>query len=212
MVQLENLEVGEVTFSSYSIRHLQLIPLLFQTGYLTIKEKKSGGLYVLNYPNSEVRASLLQNIIGFFRHTDYSYSTPTVIHLRKALENNDVAHLIKIIKSIFKNIPNHPECSGKAKGEFYYHSLIYLVFFYLGEYIESEINTNDGRLDAVVKTTDYIYILEFKLDESGEVALNQIKNKGYAEKYYSDSREKILIGINFNSDLKTVDDWKEERY
>ena len=207
MVQLENLEVGEVTFSSYSIKHLQLIPLLFQTGYLTIKEKKANDLYVLNYPNSEVRNSLLQNIIGFLAHTDYSYSTPTVIHLREAFENNKLEHLIRLIKSIFKNIPNQ---IFKAKGEFYYHSLIYLVFFYLGEYIESEINTNDGRLDAVVKTTHYIYILEFKLDESGQVALDQIKNKGYAEKYYADSRKKILLGINFNTDMKTIDEWESD--
>ncbi len=205
MVKLENVEVGAATFSSYSIKHLQLIPLLFQTGYLTIKEKKSNGLYVLSYPNLEVRSSLLQNIIGFFGHTDSSYSTPTVIHLRQAFEDKKLEHLIRLIKSIFKNIPNQ---IFKAKGEFYYHSLIYLVFFYLGEYIESEINTNDGRLDAVVKTTNYIYVLEFKINETGQVALDQIKHKGYAEKYYADSREKILIGINFNSELKTVDDWK----
>jgi hypothetical protein len=207
MVQLENIEVGEATFSSYNIQHLQLIPLLFQTGYLTIKEKNSDGLYILNYPNLEVRTSLLQNIIGYLRHTDYSYSTPTVIHLRKAFEEKKLEHLIRLIKSIFKNIPNQ---IFKAKGEFYYHSLVYLVFFYLGEYIESEVNTNDGRLDAVVKTANYIYILEFKLDENGTIALEQIKNKGYAEKYYKDDREKILIGINFNSKLKTVDDWKFE--
>ena len=102
------------------------------------------------------------------------------------------------------------ENSTEKLGEFYYHSLIYLVFFYLGEYIESEVNTNDGRLDAVVKTTKYIYILEFKLDESGQIALDQIKNKGYAEKYYADDRDKVLIGINFSSDLKTVNDWKHE--
>lgn len=101
-------------------------------------------LYVLNYPNSEVRNSLLQNIVGFLAHTDYSYSTPTVIHLKEAFEDKKLEHLIRLIKSIFKNIPSHPEHSEKAKGEFYYHSLIYLVFFYLGQYIESEINTNDG--------------------------------------------------------------------
>ena len=208
MVELDKLEVGAVTFSSYSIKHLQLIPLLFQTGYLTIKEKKEDDLYVLGYPNLEVRNSLLQNIIGFLAHTEYSYSTPTVIHLRDAFENKQLEHLIRLIKSIFKNIPNQ---IFKAKSEFYYHSLIYLVFFYLGEYIESEINTNDGRLDAVVKTTNYIYILEFKLDESGEIALAQIKSKAYAEKYYADSRHKILLGINFNSDLKTIDEWETDK-
>jgi hypothetical protein len=209
MVQLEHLEVGSVTFSSYSIKHLQLIPLLFQTGYLTIKARKRNDLYVLSYPNLEVRNSLLQNIIGFLANTDYSYSTPTVIHLKEAFENNKLEHLIRLIKSIFKNIPSQ---IFKAKGEFYYHSLIYLVFFYLGEYIESEINTNDGRLDAVVKTAHYIYLLEFKLDKSGQIALEQIKNKGYAEKYYADSRKKILLGINFNTNLKTIDGWESETF
>ncbi len=84
------------------------------------------------------------------------------------------------------------------------------IIDYLGEYIESEINTNNGRLDAVVKTTNYIYILEFKLDEDGQTALDQIKTKGYAEKYYADNREKILLGINFNSELRVVNDWKHE--
>ena len=88
--------------------------------------------------------------------------------------------------------------------------LIYLIFFYLGEYIESEVNTNDGRLDAVIKTSNYIYILEFKLNKNAETALQQIKDKGYAEKYYGDSREKVLIGINFSSEQKTVDGWKCE--
>ena len=115
--------------------------------------------------------------------------------------------LIRLIKSIFKNIPYQ---IFKAEGEFYYHSLIYLVFFYLGEYIESEVNTNDGRLDAVIKTSNYIYILEFKLNKNAETALQQIKDKGYAEKYYGDSREKVLIGINFSSEQKTVDGWKCE--
>ncbi len=210
MVKLENLEVGEVTFSSYNIKKLQLIPLLFQTGYLTIKKKNLNGLYTLSYPNLEVRASLLQNIIGFLGKTDASYSTPTVIHLRKAFEEQQLEHLIRLIKSIFKNIPNQIFKSKDKVGEFYYHSLIYLVFFYLGEYIESEINTNDGRLDAVIKTAKYIYVLEFKLDTSGQVALQQIKDKGYAEKYYADDRQKILIGINFSSELKTVDSWKHE--
>ena len=84
------------------------------------------------------------------------------------------------------------------------------MFFYLGEYIESEVNTNDSRLDAVVKTTDYIYIIEFKLDETAQKALDQIKSKNYAEKYYADNRTKILMGINFNSEEKTVDDWLVE--
>jgi len=207
MVKLENIEAGEATFSSYDIEKLQLIPILFQTGYLTIKEKKTNGLYVLDYPNFEVQDSMLQRIIGFLRHDEDTFSSPMAVYLREALEDKDFERFIKLIKSIFKNIPNQLFLSNK---EFYYHSLIYVIFLMLGQYIESEVNTNDGRLDAVVKTPKYIYILEFKLDKNAQTALDQIKSKGYAEKYYADEREKILMGINFNSELKTVDEWTHE--
>jgi len=86
------------------------------------------------------------------------------------------------------------------------------VFFYLGQYSESEVNTSDGRLDCVVKTPTHIYVLEFKLNQSADVAMQQIKNRGYADKYYADERPKRLLGINFSSESKSVDDWKLEEY
>ncbi|MBV7338128.1 PD-(D/E)XK nuclease domain-containing protein [Chloroflexi bacterium TSY] len=76
------------------------------------------------------------------------------------------------------------------------------------EYTDSEVNTNDGRLDCVVQTSTHIYILEFKLDKSADEALQQIKDKGYADKYAADPRPKVLLGINFSGEKKTVDEWK----
>jgi len=130
-----------------------------------------------------------------------------VIQLYNAFHTNDMEEVIKLIKSIFKNIPSHIFLN---EAEAYYHSLIYLVFFYLGQYAESEINTNNGRLDCVVKTPEHIYILEFKLDQNAAVALKQIKDRGYAEKYVGDKRETVLLGINFSRESKTVDDWVME--
>ena len=207
IIKIDALEVDSSVFSSYNIKSLQAIPILFQTGYLTIKKNLQHDLYLVDYPNSEVRDSMMRSLIGKLRYDENAFSKPMIIQISRALQQKKLEHLIRLIKSIFKNIPNQ---IFKPKSEYYYHSLIYLVFFYLGEQIESEINTNDGRLDAVIKTKDYIYVLEFKLDESGEIALEQIKTKGYAEKYYADKREKVLLGINFNSDLKTVDSWKCE--
>ena len=87
---------------------------------------------------------------------------------------------------------------------------IYLVFFYLGQYTQSEVNTNDGRLDCVVESPTHIYIVEFKLDESAGAALQQIKQRGYHETYAADPRTKVLLGINFSRQRKTVDDWALE--
>lgn len=207
VIQINQLEADSAIFSTYDIHQLEAVPILFQTGYLTIKNRKNNLTYLLDYPNLEVRDSMLRHLIGELRHDQRAFSRPMVLQIQEALEQKALEHLIRLIKSIFKNIPYQ---IFKAEGEFYYHSLIYLVFFYLGDFMESEVNTNNGRLDAVVKTNQYIYILEFKLNRNGTTALKQIKEKGYAEKYYGDKREKILIGINFSSEAKTVDDWKYE--
>jgi hypothetical protein len=207
MVQVSALETDSSVFSTYNIKKLETIPLLFQTGYLSIKEQYEDDIYLLDYPNFEVRESMLRSLISELSNEERSFGKPMIFQIRKALQQKELEKLIRLIKSIFKNIP-YP--IFKAKGEFYYHSLIYLVFFYLGDFMESEVNTNDGRLDAVIKTTHYIYVLEFKLDKNATTALQQIKDKGYAEKYYADTREKILLGINFSSELKTVNEWTYE--
>lgn len=207
LIKVNNLEVDNAIFSSYNIKRLESIPILFQTGYLTVKERKANDIYIIDYPNLEVRDSMMRSLIGELSHEERVFSRPMVLQIKRALDNKKLEDLIRLIKSIFKNIP-YP--IFKAEGEFYYHSLIYLVFFYLGDFMESEVNTNDGRLDAVIKTSQYIYIIEFKWNQNAQTALDQIKEKGYAEKYYGDEREKILIGINFSSELKTVEDWKSE--
>ena len=150
---------------------------------------------------------MLMYLIGEMSHSEPALTTPTVVYLYKAFLANDLAQVIKLIKSIFKNIPSQIFIS---EAEAYYHSLIYLVFFYLGQYTQSEVNTSDVRLDCVVESPTHIYILEFKLDQSAAAALQQIKTRGYHEKYAADPRHKMLVGINFSRQSKTVDDWVAE--
>lgn len=207
LYKLDNLSVSEQSFSSYDIEHLEATAILFQTGYLTIKEKNNFGLYMLDYPNAEVKESLLSYIIADLRNEQTAFTKPMVIQLYEVFSANDIPRVIELIKSIFKNIPSQIFLS---KAEAYYHSLIYLVFFYLGQYTQSEVNTNNGRLDCVVQSPTHIYILEFKLDESAAAALAQIRARGYADKYAADPRPKVLLGINFSSQDKTVDDWVME--
>jgi hypothetical protein len=207
MLDVDQVELDEMGFSVYDIEKLQVIPVLFQTGYLTLQAKLEYGLYRLGYPNREVRASMLAYLIAEMRHDEAITSTPTVVSLFRAFVANDLERVITLVKSIFKTIPSHIFI---AEAESYYHSLIHLVFHYLGLYTESEVNTNDGRLDCVVKTPTHIYVLEFKLNKSAEKALQQIKDKAYAEKYRADPRQKVLVGVNFSSALKTVDGWVSE--
>ena len=207
LVRIDNLEVSELAFASYDIEKLQTLAILFQTGYLTIKSKEEFGLYRLGYPNQEVQASMLMYLIGEWSHSEPALSTPTVVYLYRAFLANDLPQVISLVKGVFKTIPSQIFI---ANAEAYYHSLIYLVFFYLGQYTHSEVNTNNGRIDCVVESPTHIYVLEFKLDESAAAALKQIKDRGYHEKYAADRRTKVLVGINFSSQQKTIDDWAVE--
>jgi len=200
-----NVEAGDALFESYSLDNLETVSLLFQTGYLTIKKVDEFGIYTLGYPNKEVKFSMLQHLISAFRFRGNTSSTPLVVKLRHAFYNNNLPEAIAIINSIFKNIPSHIFI---AKKEAYYHSLIHLVFTYLGQYIESEVHTSDGRIDAVVKTPSFIYLIEFKLDKTAEEALKQIREKAYAERFKDSNIPIVALGINFSSTTKAVDDWK----
>jgi hypothetical protein len=120
---------------------------------------------------------------------------------------NDIPAVIEIIKTVFKKIPYQIFLQDR---EAYYHSLIYLTFFYLGQYSEAEVNESNGRVDCVVKTATHIYILEFKLDKTAQAAIAQIKARDYAGAFRDDPRPKVLVGINFSSELKSVDDWVME--
>ncbi len=207
VINLEQIEVDQSAFESYDIENLDTFPLLFQTGYSTIKSEEEFGIYVLAYPNKEVKESMLRHLIGAFRSDSPSQTTPIVIKLRKAFLDNDIEKIISIINSLFKSIPSHIFIKEK---EAYYHSVVFLVFQYLGQFINAEVNTSDGRIDAVVQTDTHLYVLEFKLDESAQAAMQQIQQKGYGDKYRHLEKKIVSLGINFSSVSKSVSDWLSE--
>lgn len=147
---IERVKADLSLFESYSLDNTETRSLLFQTGYLTIKEIDEYGLFTLDFPNREVRDSMCRHLISAYRHTHTSATTPLVVELQNAFRQNDLEQVISIIKTLFKNIPSQIFI---AQAEAYYHSLIYLTFRYLGVYIESEVNEPDARLDAVVPTS-----------------------------------------------------------
>jgi len=205
--RLDKFKVDELMLGNYDLEKLQLIPVMFQTGYLTLQSKDKHGMYWLDYPNREVRRSMLIFLMSEWAHVEPAYTTPMVVQLSDAFDDNDVPAVIEAIKTMFKKIPYQIFLQDR---EAYYHSLIYLSFFYLGQYAEAEVNENNGRVDCVVRTPTHIYILEFKLDKTAQVAMAQIKSRDYAGAYRNDPRPKVLIGINFSSELKSVDDWVME--
>jgi hypothetical protein len=205
-----DLHVNSSLVESYDLENLNLRTILFQTGYLTIKTYDHfEGTLVLDYPNREVEQSMSNYILAELLHTNHTSSSIPVFNIKEAFLKNDVEKVIKIINSILKDVPN-PLIKGKK--EDFYHALVHLHFRYLGLLMDSEVNTSDGRMDAVVKTTTHVYVLEFKLNESAEKALQQIKDKDYPAKYVSENKQIQMIGINFNSRKKAIGSWKMEKY
>ena len=131
-----------------------------------------------------------------------------LLKIKRNFIAKNIGKFIQNLNILFKKIPH----TLAERNERYFHSLFYLVLKILGFKIETEILTIDGRIDAVVKTDDNIYIIEFKIDQSSEIAIQQIKNKKCAFKYVDDKLPIDLLGINFNTDKKEIEDYLAKFY
>ncbi len=204
-------DFGEVITSklaveSYNLDNLDTVPLLLQTGYLTIKSIK-GNRLALGYPNLEVKEAMQEHLLAGFSHNVLSSSSSILEKVHTAFEQNNIAEVIRQINLVFSTIPN---LIFQAKKESYYQSLIHITFTYLGIYLQSEVNTSRGRCDTVVYTDTHIYLLEFKLDKPVKEALEQINDRAYTDTFKAQhpSKKIVKVGISFDSSKKEVGDWK----
>ncbi len=207
-MEISNKEVTENNFDKFSIENLELIPLLFQTGYLTIKRyDKQRKRFLLDYPNKEVERAFTINILSEFNGKKTDKTDSLLSEITQSIEENDIERFIFKLKILFKGIA-YPVIEDK---ENYYHSIFYLVLKMLGFYINAEILTCDGRIDAVLITRDYIYITEFKLSDA-KTALSQIKSKEYHLKYADTKKQIVLLAIGFDTMQKNIGDFLTERF
>ena len=194
-------------FESFDLDRLKPIAILFQTGYLTIQAKDEDGLIQLDYPNKEVRDSMLEILIEAFVGVDAELSTSLIIRIRNAFRANDLELVIRILQGVFKGLPYFLHEKYPEK---FFHAAIHLLFSYLGIRIQSEVCISDGRIDSLVETDTQVYILEYKLDESAQVALDQIKHKKYYQAYWEKGKKVIGVGVNFSSETRNIEGWVAE--
>ena len=181
------------------------LPVLYQSGYLTIKNYYPDFLlYTLAYPNREVRKGFIESLMPAYVHLPARENTFYVVSFIKDLRAGKVTECLERIRSFFASIPNDLE----NKQEKHYQTIFYLLFRLMGQYVDAEVKSAVGRADVVVKLQDAIYVFEFKVDGSAEEALAQINSKGYAIPYQADHRKVIKIGVNFDSATRTIGDWK----
>ena len=194
-------------FDAPSNRITDPLPVLYQSGYLTIKEYDPDfQIYTLAYPNKEVRKGFIESLMPAYVHLPARENTFYVVSFIKDLRLGKLNECLERLKSFFASIPN----KLNNKKEKHYQTIFYLFFRLMGQYIDVEVDTSVERADAVVKLPDTIYVFEFKVDGTPEEALAQINSKGYAIAYEAGTRNIIKVGVNFDSATRTIGEWKIE--
>jgi hypothetical protein len=203
---MESLELSQQDFTVYDLDYLKLEPLLFQTGYLTIKGLAEG-LYQLGYPNQEVKTAFLDYL--YDRLIDMPDSSLKAqykkLHLYLSQERGDL--FIETANAILSAIP-YPHV--RKQGESYYHTVFYLMLSASGVLVHTEVLNIRGRVDMEMHFQDKIYIVELKCNQSAKKAIAQIRAKKYFEKYLQSGKKILLLGINFSTRERRIADWRVE--
>ena len=179
--------------------------MIYQSGYLTIKGYDDDvKLYTLGFPNDEVRYGFLNFLVPFYTKVTDDETGFHIAKFMRELKSGDVEAFMERLKIFFSGIPY--ELSDDT--ERHYQVIFYLAFKLMGQYVDAEVRSAKGRADAVVKTKDYIYVFEFKLEGTVDEALKQIDEKGYLLPYRTDGRELVKVGVSFNAEERNIGEYK----
>lgn len=202
-------------FIDYKADVEQPLPMIFQSGYLTIKEyNKKMGTYLLDFPNNEVRKGFLSVLAANYMKPKSKEVTSWITDAVMDLERGDTDAFRRSLTSFLASIPydSHGSLKDIDITEKHFQYTFYLLLRLIGVYciaIHCEDRQSYGRVDCTLEMEDYVYIFEFKMDGTAQEALEQIEKTGYAKPYLADKRKVIGIGVNFSSVTRTVEDWEE---
>ena len=201
---LEHEEPDADTLNSVDIASTNPIPVIYQSGYLTIKGYDPDfELYRLGFPNREVKQGFLKYLMPYYANTVQGKSGFEISRFVRSLREGDIEGFMERLQSFLSACPYELE----PQQERHFQSVMFILTALCGYYVEIEEHTNKGRMDMTVKTKDYIYIFEFKFNKSAEEALAQINEKDYAEPFMSDGRSIVKVGVNFSTACRNIDRW-----
>ena len=209
-----NVELDEDGLQTYRAVVQDTLPILFQAGYLTIKEYINDlRLYRLGFPNDEVRYGFLHNLLPAYSDVQFGQTGVSVARFVQDIRNGNVDGFMERMQSIISGIPYDNLTKENLKlREQNYQAAVYLIFALMGQFIQTEVHCALGRSDAAVTTADTAYIFEFKLTGNGaaEDAIAQIKEKNYAAQYKTSGKKIVLIGSSFDEEKRTIRNWTTE--
>ena len=203
--------VSELAFNAYDVDSIDTLGLLWQTGYLTIKETLPATLgatmFRLGFPDYEVEQYFNTQLLAYYSGYKDSTMSSVVYKLTESIRHDEVDTFMKTLQAYFASIPY----DIRSGDEHYYQTIFFITFLLLGCSIEAESRTNEGRIDAFVRTDKAVYIFEFKLDKTAEKAVSQIVNRHYYERFQACGLPLRLIGVDFDSEKGRIDGWQEQK-
>ena len=205
--ELTKKEVTSNVLNSIDASSTNPIPVIFQSGYLTIKGYNSRmKLYKLGFPNEEVKEGFLLYLLPSYTSVS---ENDTGFHINcfvEEVESGQAEAFIERLKVFFANTPY----DLIKDSENHYQDVLFILCNLCGLYTKAEYHTSDGRVDMIIETLDYVYIFEFKYNGSAEEAMEQIKDKNYAQPFMSSGKKIALIGANFSGETRNIDGRKIE--
>ena len=180
------------------------IPVIYQSGYLTIKGYNSRfGIYSLGFPNREVEEGFIRFLMPFYTRVNKAEAPFEIQKFVREIENGQPDAFFRRLQSFFADTPY--ELISDL--ELHYQNVLFIIFKLVGFYTEAEYHTSEGRVDLILKTEKYVYVMEFKLEGTAEEALRQIEEKHYALPFESDFRQLFKIGVNFSNRTRNIERW-----
>ena len=212
----DEVEIDSDSMQNFRYGGTDSIPLLFQSGYLTIKKHLPKlDHFILGFPNEEVRQGFLKNLLPYYTAVDDSLISKSIGTINRSLLSGDIATVIEWVKKVlagihYGNIPSGEE--GQPLREYYYQSVLYALFYVLEMQVQTEVICATGRVDMVITTRKRVYLFEFKVMTSGtpQDAIAQLKESGYLAKFSKTKRSIHLVGISFDEKTRNVGAWEEE--
>lgn len=202
--KIGNMEAVAAQFDAPTERMTSIVPLLYQSGYITIKNYDSDfEFYLLDIPNKEVRIGLMQSLIPSYITPDTLTATSTIVNLARALRRDDISEMLSLLQEFLATVP---QCDN-TDYEGHYQSVFYIIFTLLGYYVDVEVRTPRGRVDVVLRTHTTLYVIELKLNRTADAALQQIDLKNYPERFALCGLPVVKVGVNFSRERRTLDDW-----
>ena len=180
------------------------IPLLYQSGYLTLKDYNSEfRTYTLDYPNKEVEEGFIRFLLPYYAHVTSGSSAFHIQSFVHEVRNGEIDSFFRRLQSFFADTPY--ELIRDV--ELHYQNVLFIVFKLIGFYTQAEYHTAEGRIDLTIQTDRFIYIMEFKLEGTAEEAIRQINQKHYAQPFATDQRKIFKIGVNFSKITRNIERW-----